>query len=56
MLLECGHGGLCYDCALRVFAKSAQECPLCRHKISRVVKLGDAARRVGDAVVVDVEQ
>ena len=30
VLLECGHGGLCYACAVRLLKGTTRACPLCR--------------------------
>ena len=35
ILLECGHVGICLDCAVRLCA-TTRRCPLCRKPISRV--------------------
>lgn len=35
ILLECGHVGICLDCAVRLCA-TTRRCPLCRKYISRV--------------------
>eukprot|EP01017_Pseudomicrothorax_dubius_P007734 TRINITY_DN12442_c0_g1_i1.p1 TRINITY_DN12442_c0_g1~~TRINITY_DN12442_c0_g1_i1.p1 ORF type:complete len:227 (-),score=39.45 TRINITY_DN12442_c0_g1_i1:124-804(-) len=36
--LECGHGGLCFDCAVDIW-KSTNECYLCRKEIQQVLQL-----------------
>lgn len=41
VLLECGHGGICYSCAWKCFKKKKRECPMCRQPVSQV--LPDAA-------------
>ncbi|CAN0033800.1 unnamed protein product, partial [Laminaria digitata] len=34
-MLPCGHGGLCWECGLQIYALT-QECPMCRVKIEVV--------------------
>lgn len=34
-MLPCGHGGVCWDCGLQMYALT-QECPMCRVKIEVV--------------------
>lgn len=38
ILMECGHGGLCYECAIEL-ARKSQPCPLCRSLIQEVVHI-----------------
>eukprot|EP01017_Pseudomicrothorax_dubius_P034445 TRINITY_DN4720_c0_g1_i8.p1 TRINITY_DN4720_c0_g1~~TRINITY_DN4720_c0_g1_i8.p1 ORF type:complete len:452 (+),score=28.43 TRINITY_DN4720_c0_g1_i8:333-1688(+) len=38
VIMKCGHGGLCYDCALELWGKS-DECFLCRERISQIVQI-----------------
>jgi hypothetical protein len=38
VLMECGHGGLCYQCGLEL-ARKGQQCPLCRSVIEEVVHI-----------------
>lgn len=35
VMLPCGHGGLCWDCGLQIYALT-EECPMCRTKIELV--------------------
>ncbi len=37
-MLPCGHGGLCWDCGLQIYALT-EECPMCRTKIEQVSAL-----------------
>ena len=37
VLMECGHGGLCYACGLEL-ARKGHHCPLCREVINEVVQ------------------
>ena len=32
IFMDCGHGGVCYDCAMEIW-KSSNECHLCREPI-----------------------
>jgi len=48
VLLECGHGGVCEDCAMQLW-QNTRPCPLCRGRISRVMRIvedGDNRVRV----------
>lgn len=44
VIMGCGHGGICYECALQNWKKS-QECFLCRAKIEKVLRI--EANKVG---------
>ncbi len=37
-MVECGHGGICYDCAIRML-KIHAVCPFCRKKATAVYKV-----------------
>eukprot|EP00299_Pterocystis_sp_00344_P008662 c3373_g1_i1.p1 GENE.c3373_g1_i1~~c3373_g1_i1.p1 ORF type:complete len:477 (+),score=90.38 c3373_g1_i1:147-1577(+) len=39
VILECGHSGLCFDCACQLIRKPDAQCPLCRQPISLVLQL-----------------
>lgn len=39
VLLECGHGGICYSCARRCLRKKGRECPMCRAPVDQVVQI-----------------
>lgn len=39
VLMECGHGGVCYSCAKRIFRKKGRLCPICRQRITTVLCL-----------------
>lgn len=43
ILLECGHGGMCLDCAVRLLDTTEGDpssvCPICRSTITRVLKI-----------------
>lgn len=59
VFLECGHGGVCYDCALVCFHKQQQRkihgCPICRQLITQVVRLGGEDETINGQVLVRVE-
>jgi hypothetical protein len=42
IFLDCGHGGLCYDCALDIW-KTSNECFLCRQEIFQVLQIDPQA-------------
>ncbi|CAM9180879.1 unnamed protein product [Ectocarpus sp. 8 AP-2014] len=44
VMLPCGHGGLCWDCGLQIYALT-EECPMCRTKIELLVQLDGEKRR-----------
>ncbi|CAN0005135.1 unnamed protein product, partial [Choristocarpus tenellus] len=35
VILACGHGGICWECAMHVCALT-NECPMCREEIEQV--------------------
>ena len=39
VLLECGHGGICYTCALKCMRSNGPQCPICRAHVVHVVQL-----------------
>ena len=39
VLLECGHGGICYVCARRCLRSKRRECPMCRQPVAQVVQI-----------------
>lgn len=41
VLLECGHAGLCTECASRMMDRQQANCPICRRVIAQVVELRD---------------
>ncbi|CAM9753279.1 unnamed protein product [Pylaiella littoralis] len=44
VMLPCGHGGLCWDCGLQIYALT-EECPMCRTKIEQLVQVDGKKRR-----------
>lgn len=38
VFMKCGHGGICYDCAVDIWKKSA-ECYLCREEIEQILQV-----------------
>jgi len=49
VLLECGHGGICYECGQGlVNQRTERSCPICREFIEHIVKLPeDSQGRIG---------
>ena len=43
IISECGHGGICYDCGLKML-KLQPVCPFCRRKAVAVYKIEKTAR------------
>ena len=50
VLLHCGHGGICLDCAKHLWNRRAP-CPMCRASIELIAKVGDGVH-VDDKLVV----
>ncbi|KAM3138606.1 hypothetical protein pb186bvf_009358 [Paramecium bursaria] len=50
VLMNCGHGGLCYDCAIDLW-KRKQVCYLCRDQIDSVLQV-DLTRKQGNLIKV----
>jgi hypothetical protein len=48
VLMECGHGGLCYACGLEL-ARKGQTCPLCRAVIAEVIQIESMSLSFGVA-------
>ena len=40
VLMECGHGGVCFACAQQLVSTPPAQCPVCRHTIQEVLKFG----------------
>lgn len=38
VFMRCGHGGICYDCAIDIWKKS-NECYLCREEIEQILQV-----------------
>ena len=38
VLMECGHGGICYRCGIRL-VKLKEKCPLCRESVDLILKI-----------------
>ena len=38
VVMNCGHGGVCYDCALE-FVKKKNQCMQCRQEVNQVIKI-----------------
>jgi len=52
VLLECGHGGMCFSCALRCARKRPALCPMCRAPIQQIVRVAGPAMLVDGELVV----
>ena len=39
VIMECGHGGICYECGKHLLATDPNVCHLCREEISYVLKM-----------------
>lgn len=39
VIMECGHGGICYECGKHLLASEPHVCHLCREDISYVLKM-----------------
>jgi len=55
VLLECGHGGICYECAVRCSRRRPRQCPMCRQPITSIVRLAGPEQEVDGEVVVQVD-
>eukprot|EP01017_Pseudomicrothorax_dubius_P025024 TRINITY_DN2667_c0_g1_i1.p1 TRINITY_DN2667_c0_g1~~TRINITY_DN2667_c0_g1_i1.p1 ORF type:complete len:274 (+),score=50.13 TRINITY_DN2667_c0_g1_i1:82-822(+) len=43
VVMPCGHGGLCYDCAVEIWEKT-EECYLCRKPVTQILQIDLASR------------
>ena len=39
VIMDCGHGGICYECGKHLLASDPHVCHLCREEISYVLKM-----------------
>ena len=39
VIMECGHGGICYECGKQILASELRVCHLCREDITYVLKM-----------------
>jgi len=39
VIMECGHGGICYECGNHLLATDPHACHLCRESINYVLKM-----------------
>ena len=39
VIMECGHGGLCYECGKHLISNEGRMCHLCREEISYILKM-----------------
>ncbi|CAM9469931.1 unnamed protein product [Discosporangium mesarthrocarpum] len=44
VVLSCGHGGMCWECALNICVLT-NECPMCRLKIKQLVQISPSTTR-----------
>ena len=54
VLLECGHGGICFACAQKCARQRPPLCPMCRQRISRIVQLAGTEEVVDGEVIVSL--
>ncbi|CAN0006190.1 unnamed protein product, partial [Discosporangium mesarthrocarpum] len=40
VIMECGHGGMCFSCAQHLASTRPPQCPVCREPISEVLRFG----------------
>jgi len=45
VFMPCGHGGICYECAIDAWKKKQTRCPQCRQTITQVLQLGATHKR-----------
>ena len=46
VLLDCGHGGICLDCAIDAMKKN-NTCPFCRQKVVQIIEIENTETRKG---------
>ena len=51
--MECGHGGLCFECGKSLAQRHPRTCPICRGPISSVLKV--ERRERGSSLVISNE-
>lgn len=39
VIMECGHGGICYECGKQILAGQIRVCHLCREDITYIIKM-----------------
>ena len=44
IFMPCGHGGVCYDCALSVYEKQGSKCYMCRQQILHIYQITAAQK------------
>ena len=50
VIMECGHGGLCYACGVALAQRHPRTCPICRSPISSVLRVERRARGSSEVV------
>ena len=51
--MECGHGGICFECGKSLATRHPRTCPICRGPISSVLKVEKRER--GSSLVISNE-
>ncbi|KAK8805486.1 hypothetical protein WA158_002142 [Blastocystis sp. Blastoise] len=53
VLLPCGHGGICYECALSLYKrKNHRLCPICRKSIKQILKIETKKHEIEDDCII----
>ena len=39
VIMECGHGGICFECGKSLASRHPRNCPICRAPISAVLRV-----------------
>lgn len=39
VIMECGHGGICYECGKQIIVSEARVCHLCREPVFYILKM-----------------
>jgi hypothetical protein len=57
VIMDCGHGGICYQCGLKLARREGEkQCPVCRSTIKQVLKLGwQSVNSQGEVIVTATE-
>jgi len=53
VIMECGHGGICFECGKSLATRHPRTCPICRSPITAVLRVGPRER--GSSLVVSTE-
>lgn len=52
VLMECGHGGICFRCGKKLYAMK-EKCPLCRKEVILVLKIDTSNKHANFVKVID---